>query len=320
LEEEAAMGTEDQQPIFTNEPPPLGEAWWISAMEDEEKFAGESDAEQEFLSGVHEEDFLEKKLDINWEYIDELYRKDEIIEAKVVGCNEGGLLVQGTDIHGFVPISHLIEQSLENKREVVGSTISLKVIECDRSRGRVVLSERAAQAKPGQRLELLNSLKIGDCVSGIVTTVTEFGAFIDLGGVEGLIHISELSWGRVGHPEEIVSEGEKVEVCVLEVDLERKRVALSLKKLCKNPWDSIQERYTPGQVVEAVITSVVSYGAFARIEEGVDGLIHVSEFGGNNPDKSSLTDVGEGQKVKVQILSMEPDKQRLGLSLHKALD
>jgi small subunit ribosomal protein S1 len=316
------MGHQEENiPVFSNEPAPLGEAWWDAVMRDGEQYYEE---EEEYGWEDPPEQLLEerpqKSPDIDWDTIHKLYHQDEIISLEVTGSNEGGILVEGENIHGFVPVSHLLQQGMEKKQSYLGKTLDLKVIECDRSRGRVVFSERAAQAKPGQRMELLRSLNLGDCVSGMVTTVTDFGAFIDLGGVEGLIHISELSWGRVGHPKEIVSEGEEVEVCVLDVDQERKRVALSLKKLCKNPWDSIQERYYPGQVVEAVITSVVSYGAFARLEEGVDGLIHVSEFGDSNGDATPLDLVGKGQKVEVEILSMEPEKQRLGLSLHKTID
>lgn len=312
------MGQDDNIPVFINEPPPLGEDWWEAVLKEGEKSDELDEGEfPEFSGEPCREEAQALKPEVDWKYVQELYRQDEIIELNVVGCNEGGLLVHGENIHGFVPVSHLVRHDQMSKQDYVGMSLALKVIECDQTRGRVVLSERAAKAKPGQRVELLNTLTVGDCISGVVTTVTEFGAFIDLGGVEGLIHISELSWGRVGHPGEIVSEGENLEVCVLEVDRERKRVALSLKKLCSNPWDSIQERYYPGQVVEAVITSVVSYGAFARLEDGVDGLIHVSEFGEDNGKISPMDLVGEGQKVEVEILSMEPEKQRLGLSLHR---
>ena len=162
----------------------------------------------------------------------------------------------------------------------------------------------------------MNGLKEGDCIIGRITTITDFGAFVELGGIEGLIHISELSWGRVCHPKDVVSPGQEVEVCVVQIDRERSRVALSLKRLLSNPWDTINTRYQPGQVAEAVITNLVSFGAFARLEDGLDGLIHVSELQGNGDNIRPSEIFSEGQRVKVRILHIDSDRQRLGLSLY----
>jgi small subunit ribosomal protein S1 len=239
----------------------------------------------------------------------------------VKGYNRGGVLVSGAGLQGFVPISHLVEVPCQDSdteiwlEKFVDRTLDLKVIECDQERGRVVFSERAARALPGSRKRLLEHLQPGDCLYGTVTNITEFGIFVDLGGVEGLVHVSEISWGRVHHPGDVVSLGEEVEVYVIQVDKERARIALSLKRLRRNPWETAEQRYHTGQVTEAVVTSVVPFGAFARLEEGLDGLIHVSEIiqDGEIPYPAEL--LTEGQRVQVRVLHVDAARQRLGLSL-----
>jgi small subunit ribosomal protein S1 len=196
----------------------------------------------------------------------------------------------------------------------IGRTLRLKVIECVPEDGRIVFSERAAQAEPGKRAELFHSLQAGEQVQGTVTNLTDFGVFVDLGGVEGLIHISELSWGRVVHPSQIVKLGQNVEVQVLDLSPERCRVALSLKRLSPNPWIKIGTDISVGQIVPATITSVLSYGAFARLELGVEGLIHASEM--PIAEGEIVKDfIHEGQQVQVRILHVDPLHQRMGLSM-----
>jgi small subunit ribosomal protein S1 len=259
---------------------------------------------------------------MDWEKAMQVYEQDQVVSLEVSGCNRGGLLVQGDGLQGFVPISHLvdmpceqeaIEQDLEKYIELI---LDLKIIECDQERGRVVFSERAALAEPGSRKQLLESLKPGNCITGKVTNITDFGVFVDLGGVEGLVHVSEISWGRVHHPADVVALGEQVKVHVIQIDQERARVALSIKRLHPNPWETAQERYYPGQITKAVVTSIVPFGAFARLEEGLDGLIHVSEMcddggEGNNPREL----ISEGQEIQVRVLHVDAKRQRLGLSL-----
>lgn len=309
------MVHDDQVHSSSGEPPQLGDSWWKAALS-----AGE-----ENLNSTFDQDDSEGLPDLlpslilltqpenDWTYVKRLYESDEIIQLKVVGCNQGGLLVQGDIINGFVPSSHLLAG--HKKKEYLGQIISLKIIEYDQDRCRVVLSERAAQAEAGTRLKLLDSLEEDTCIPGVVTTLTEFGAFVDLGGMEGLIHISELSWGRVDHPSDVVEIGDNLEVYILNIDREENKVALSLKKMCSNPWENIEERYQPGQVVEAVVKNIVSYGAFVRLEEGVDGLIHVSELGGNGDQVSPWDVLEENQKVRVEIIHLDPKEQRLGLRL-----
>jgi small subunit ribosomal protein S1 len=302
------------------------EAWWASLLADEDRFSNPSS----FKAGINQ--FVEQKETANhaaarpavvdWEYVQRLFDEDETIELDVSGFNRGGLLVEGEGIHGFVPISHLVDvvsDLPEEEREQVlegytNRSLSLKVIECDPPRGRVVFSERAALTSTGQRNQLLRDLQPGNCVSGVVTNITDFGVFVDLGGVEGLVHVSEISWGRVRHPADIVQIGEKISAYVIQVDKERARIALSLKRMCCNPWETAEERYHQGQVVDAVITSVVPYGAFARLEEGLDGLIHISEMDVTSFDE--LEDrLHEGQIVQARILHIDSHRQRLGLSL-----
>ena len=308
------MVQEDSMPRHANEPPRLGESWWQAAL---------SEVDQGFISpeeGIengytHPSRLEDERLENDWDAVQGIYENDRIVSLKVVGCNKGGLLVQGDQVNGFVPTSHLLEGEKRNKQAYLGEKLSLKIIEFDQKRSRVVLSERAAQSAPGQRLKLLDTLQEGECVTGEVTTITDFGAFVDLGGVEGLIHISELSWGRVEHPSDIVSLGQEVEVIILSVDRDENKVALSLKHLCSNPWETITDRYQQGQVVQAVVKNIVSYGAFVQLEEGVDGLIHVSEFGNGGEEVSPWDVLEEDQEVEAEIIHLDPDGQRLGLSL-----
>jgi len=258
---------------------------------------------------------------LDWQKATELYDQDQVVDLVVSGCNRGGLLVHGEGLQGFVPVSHLVETPCSDADlekwllRYIDQALTLKVIECDQERGRVVFSERAAQSQPGSRKRLLNNLQPGHCVVGMVTNVTDFGVFVDLGGVEGLIHVSEISWGRVHHPNDVLKLGQQVEVFVIQVDQERARVALSLKRMHANPWETAEERYIPGQIAEATVTSIVPFGAFARLEEGLDGLIHVSEFSSAGDPVDMTSVLHEGQKVDVRILHVDASRQRLGLSL-----
>lgn len=312
-------------------PLPVDDSWWMAVLEDvEDHFApklkpNKKPNQTEQNAPIPDENSKPDSIELDWAFAEQLYGQDQVVNLEVTGYNRGGVLVASDRLQGFVPISHLVKISRkctdESSRQealeaYMGKSLSLKLIECDQERSRVVFSERAAQTDPGRRIQLLDDLKEGDCIHGHVTTITNFGAFVDLGGIEGLIHISELSWGRVHHPENVVSEGQQVEVCVVQIDQQRSRVALSLKRLLPNPWDTIETHHHQGQVLEAVITSVVSFGAFARLDSGLDGLIHASELGGNGNDGQRPDDIlYKGQHVKVRILNIDPNRQRLGLSL-----
>ena len=299
---------EDELPLYD-------EGWWASLLAEEEHRPGPVAAR---LSRVEER----AKTFADWEQAMVLYRQDQIVALTVTDYNRGGLLVEGDGLHGFIPCSHLLDvpaQLDEKDREeclsgYVGRKLRLKVIECVPEEGRIVFSERAARAEAGKRTQLFNSLQAGQRVNGEVTNVTDFGVFVDLGGLEGLIHISELSWGRVSHPCQVLNIGQRVEVLVQEVSPDRCRVALSLKRLCPNPWETAEARYSINQIVPAIITTLVPFGAFARLEEGLEGLIHTSEI--PIPPNSALKDVlTPGQDVQVRILQVDISRQRLSLSL-----
>jgi small subunit ribosomal protein S1 len=260
---------------------------------------------------------------VDWDRAFELFELDEPICLQVTGYNRGGLLVSGQELQGFVPISHLVDmpgnrpepEQEEMLANYLDRELQLKIIECDQERGRVVFSERAALSQSGSRNLLLHQLRSGDCVQGSVTNITDFGVFVDLGGIEGLVHVSEISWGRVRHPTDVVRLGEQIRVFVIKVEQDRSRVALSMKRLRPNPWETAEERYHVGQVTEAVVTSIVPFGAFARLEEGLDGLIHISEMKLDKDTDSPEDILYEGQEVLVRVLHVDASKQRLGLSL-----
>jgi small subunit ribosomal protein S1 len=305
--------------------PVTDDGWWESVLAEDEHHAPPSPTRSAARPPVRPEARAQEesnKIQPDWAQVQELYHNDQIITLKVTGSNRGGLLVEGEGMYGFVPFSHLVEMAGRNDttdREKVlgayiGQTLRLKVIECVPEDGRIVLSERAALAEPGKRSELFHSLRAGEHVQGTVTNITDFGVFVDLGGVEGLIHISELSWGRVSHPNQIVKMGQLLEVQVLDLSSERCRVALSLKRLLPNPWEKVATDFSEGQVLPAAITTILSFGAFARLDLGVEGLIHASEM---------LLDEGQtvrdllyvGQQVQVRILHVDSAHQRMGLSL-----
>lgn len=305
-------------------PPPQDESWWEAVLAEDEALQASSQKPcgQPGTAKGSGGRAGSNAVQMDWSKASQLYEMDQSVCLQVTGYNRGGLLVSGDGLQGFVPLSHLVDmpadelQAEEWLEEYLGRTLSLKVIECDQDRGRVVFSERAALAKSGSRNSLLVSIHPGDCIHGTVTNITDFGVFVDLGGVEGLIHVSEISWGRVHHPADVVQLGKLVDVFVINVNRERARVGLSIKRLYPNPWATAEQRYFPGQITEAVVTSIVPFGAFARLEEGLDGLIHISEM--KACDEAATSPDGalcEGQKVKVRVLHVDGSRQRLGLSL-----
>jgi len=195
--------------------------------------------------------------------------------------------------------------------------LQLKIIEINRARNRLILSERLAvqEWRQRRREELLDELKPGEVRKGIVSNLANFGAFVDLGGADGLVHISQLAWSRVNHPSEVLHVGQEVEVQVLSVDKEKKKIALSIKRAEVDPWTTFEQRYTPGQVVTGVITKIAPFGAFARIEDGIEGLIHLSEL---TPGMDPKQVLHEGVPLQLRILRIDAERRRLGLSLRQA--
>jgi small subunit ribosomal protein S1 len=262
----------------------------------------------------------------DWLEAQELLANGEIWEGEVTDYNRGGLVVPFGKVRGFVPASQIdrfprrlgSEEKQRRLAEWVGQHLPLKVIEVNRRRRRLIFSERAGRRmwRRQQRQRLLKELCEGDVVRGTVSTLRNFGAFIDLGGADGLAHISELSWGRVRHPREVVRVGDEVDVYVLDLDHERKRIALSLKRLQPDPWTLVDEKYEVGQLVEGVVTNVVRFGAFIEIEAGLEGLLHVSEFADIAP-RNPHDLVAEGDRILVRIIRIQSWRRRMGLSLRQ---
>ncbi len=257
-----------------------------------------------------------------WALAERSYTAGETLELTVVGHNRGGLLVDMGDVRGFVPASQIIglprqmseEQRTQELAHCVGKTLRLKVIEFDRARNRLILSERVANPAISRSDQALASIEPHQTRKGVVRNITDFGAFIDLGGVEGLIHVSELSWQYVKHPRDVLAPGQEVEVYVMEVNRETKRIACSIKRLTSNPWSQVAEKLRPGDLIDGVITSVVPFGAFVRVADGVEGLVHVSEMADENtlhPREAMQA----GQSVQVRVMDIDPNQQRLRLSL-----
>jgi small subunit ribosomal protein S1 len=260
-----------------------------------------------------------------WTRAEASYTRGDTLELRVIGYNRGGVLVDLGDVRGFVPASQLTtlpralseDIRMQALAQYVGISLRLKVIEFDRARNRLVLSERIANPPPSRADQLLATIKPHDVRQGVVRNVTDFGAFVDLGGIEGLIHVSEISWQYVAHPRDVLSPGQTVDVYVMEINREQKRIACSLKQLKPNPWDQIAAQVRPGDWIDGVVTGIVAFGVFVRVAEGVEGLLHISELGeGNFLHPHNV--VQEGQTVHVRVMDIEPTQQRLHLSLRQS--
>jgi small subunit ribosomal protein S1 len=262
--------------------------------------------------------------DAIWDRMEALLASGETVEVRISGYNRGGLLTEVESLQGFVPASHLYGTALPSglaQRAAafaarVGEGLAVRVVEIDRSRCRLILSERLAR-EDGRGEELLATLQPGQVCSGTVTNLCPFGAFVDLGGFEGLIHISELSWGRVDTAGDVLQPGDLVDVVVLTVHPEDRKVALSRKRLTPDPWRGVEERYYAGQALNAVITNVVNFGAFARLEAGLEGLIHISELaeGSFMHPRNVVT---EGDQVHVRVLHVDSAKRRIALTMRSS--
>ncbi len=269
------------------------------------------------------------RMERQWRIAQEQYDRGDLLEAKVIDFNKGGLIVDLDGIRGFVPISQILNLKREDTADsaetnaklqaMVGRTLQLKIIEINRNRNRLILSERLAvqEWRTKRREELLNELQVGEVRKGTVSNLANFGAFIDLGGADGLVHISQLAWSRVNHPSEVLQVGQEVEVQVLGVDKEKKKIALSIKRAEVDPWTTVEQRYQVGQLVKGIVTKIAPFGAFARIEDGVEGLIHLSEL---LPGQDPKTALHEGQELTLRILRIESERRRLGLSVRQAVE
>ncbi len=260
----------------------------------------------------------------DWKLAEKLLETDDVWDGEVGDANRGGLIIVFGNLRGFVPASHVADLPRglgEDDRKgylsrLIGQKITVKVIEVNRKRRRLVFSQRDAQrgTRDARKEFLLDELKEGEIHRGVVSGLRDFGAFVDLGGADGLIHISELAWHRVKHPKELLNVGDNVEVYILRLDSEGKRIGLSLKRLQPNPWSLVEDLYHVGQLVEGYVSRTAQFGAFVSLKPGIEALLHVSQIADPPPADASLL-IAEGQRLQMRIISVEADKQRLGLSL-----
>lgn len=264
----------------------------------------------------------------DWQRAEQLNENDEIFMGQVSEANRGGLIIPFGNLRGFIPASHTVglprglgeEERRDQLRAMIGNTIPVKVLEVDWKRRRLVFSQRDARREQRESLKesLLARLNEGEVHKGVVSGLRDFGAFVDLGGADGLIHISELAWHRVRHPGEVLKVGQEIKVFILRLDEKGRRIGLSLKRLQQNPWERITEYYHVGQLVEGNVSRLADFGAFIRMEPGIEALLHLSQIGDPPPEHPSLV-VHEGQDLLMRVVNIEPERQRLGLSLKAVL-
>jgi len=262
-----------------------------------------------------------------WTAVDEQMEENEIIESKVIGYNKGGLIVDVQGLRGFVPASQI---SALRRSQAIGDTpeqrwakminepISVRIIEVDKSRRRLICSERAASSESRQSIKerVIDELEEGQVYTGRVTSLADFGAFVNIMGADGLVHLSELSWDRIQHPKEVLEIGQEVKVKVINIDREKKRIGLSLRALSDDPWRERIEKFSVGELVEGVITRLTKFGAFARLESDIEGLIHISEISETRIEHPKEV-LKEGEVVALRIIRIDPEQHRIGLSLRK---
>ncbi len=273
---------------------------------------------------------------IKWHDLEQAKEKEESIDVKVIEANTGGVIVEITEgLRGFIPSSQLknsriyASSSFNNKNEaskilqtklaeLIGETLKVKVMEIDKEKNKVILSEKSVYSDTdlNQRRSTLSNLKVGDILEGTITGIAPFGLFVNAQGLEGLVHLSEISWDKVSNPADFYKIDDKVKVQVIGLQDNGKRVAYSIKRLQNDPWKDIVNKYKIGQIVEGEVKSIADYGAFVRIEDGLNGLIHISELSNKLvKDPSQVVQVGE--KIKVMIISISNDDRHLGLSLKR---
>jgi small subunit ribosomal protein S1 len=264
----------------------------------------------------------------SWRRLQEIFEANEVIEAEVTNYNKGGLLVNLDGVRGFVPASQVTEirggdeaSKQADMARLIGTSLPLKVIEINRHRNRLILSERQAvqERRDVMKERLIEELHEGEVRRGRVSSICDFGAFVDIGGADGLVHLSELSWSRVRHPSEVLKVGQEVDVHVLGINAQEKKIALSIKRTQPEPWSRVATKYEVGQLVRGTVTQLANFGAFARIEDGIEGLIHVSELVDDRVTHPKQV-VSEGQELLLRIIRIDPQRRRMGLSLRRALD
>ena len=263
-----------------------------------------------------------------WADVEKMLEDGASYEGKVDGFNKGGIIVPVYGLRGFVPASQLgisrrmaVTGDTPDARyaKMIGEPITVRVIEVDRKRRRLILSERAASSETRQSIKerVIESLKEGEVYTGKVTSLADFGAFVNVNGADGLVHLSEISWERVQHPSEVLEVGQEVQVKIINIDREKKRIGLSIRALQNDPWQSKVDKFKVGQLVEGVITRLTKFGAFARLEGDLEGLIHISEISENRIEHPKEAGLHEGSVVTLRIIRIDPEQRRIGLSLRK---
>jgi small subunit ribosomal protein S1 len=257
------------------------------------------------------------RFELAWKTIEQKAETGEPIDGKVIEVVKGGLILD-LGVRGFLPASLVDIRRVQDLDEFLGQTLRCKVIELNRSRNNVVLSRRAVleDERKEMRQAILDRLQPGDVVEGQISNIVDFGAFVDLDGMDGLIHISEISWSHVNHPSEVLEIGQTVSVKVLDIDRDRQRISLGLKQTQSDPWQQVLEQYNEGDVVEGKVTKVVTFGAFVEIMPGVEGLVHISELAQHHVENPREV-VGQGDSVQAKIIEVDPERRRLSLSLKR---
>ena len=255
-----------------------------------------------------------------WIQVEEKFKAGEVVTGEVIEVVKGGLILD-IGLRGFLPASLVDLRRVNDLDMYLGTEIEARVIEMDRNRNNVVLSRRVLleEGRKNERAEILSKLAKGMRLKGTVSSIVDFGAFVDLGGIDGLVHISELSWNHVNHPSEVVKVGDEVEVEVLDVDLQRERISLGLKQTTEDPWLKLVESYPVGSIVDGKVTKIVPFGAFIELGSNVEGLVHISEMAAKHIDTPAQV-VKVGQEVKVKVMEINPDRRRISLSMKAAAD
>lgn len=264
---------------------------------------------------------------ISWDNVDRHLEENNVIESKIIGFNKGGLIALVEGLRGFIPSSQVSalrrmqstgDTPEQRWQKMIGEPILVRVIEVDRERRRLILSEKAASTESRQSIKerVLEELQVGGVYTGRVTSVANFGAFINVNGADGLVHLSEISWDHIEHPREALEVGQEVKVKVINIDREKKRIGLSIRALLEDPWKARLEKYSVGQLVEGVITRLTKFGAFARLEGDIEGLIHISEISENRIEHPKEV-LKEGDVKTLRVIRIDPEQRRIGLSLRK---
>lgn len=250
-----------------------------------------------------------------WEELQQKFESGETLEAEVADVVKGGLVVD-LGVRGFIPASLVERHYVEDFSDYKGRKLSLKVIEIDPVKNKLILSRKAVldEEADQRKQETLAGLQPGQVMEGTVQRLTDFGAFVDIGGVDGLVHVSELAWNRVEHPSEVLSEGDQVQVKVLKVDQQNERISLSIKETQPGPWEKVSEEIKAGDIVTGTVKRLVSFGAFVEVYQGVEGLVHISQISRRHIATPS-EELEEGQEVRVKVLDMQPEQKRISLSI-----